>query len=247
MERREHGQGGNCLFHWPAARGEEANGKRYESVCPPRWWIRLKLEEEGFQSPRALDFSPVLSTLNCFPSFVQRPVPFFLNLTFWHFIYIFSKTPPASSAPLLGAAHRGVVGLHRLTGGASWGRGGGGRGQPWQTVGQKAWGGTAFSWSAAGTVSPRSVMGRRDLEQGAGRENTPWWVCKASMSASLVCKHTFFSSKGTEQSLSWITVKPQDFTNQSQIKKKKKEPLKPTLLLIAAVFCVSSDARFNNT
>lgn len=62
MERCEHGQGGNCLFHWPAARGEEANGKRYESVCPPRWWIRLKLEEEGFQSPHA----------STFPLFLQR-------------------------------------------------------------------------------------------------------------------------------------------------------------------------------
>lgn len=50
MEQLEHGLRGNCLFHWPAAKGEEVNGKRYESVCPLRWWIRFKLEEEAFQS-----------------------------------------------------------------------------------------------------------------------------------------------------------------------------------------------------
>lgn len=52
MEQLVHGLRGNCLFLWPAAKGEEVNGKRYESVCPLRWWIRCKLEEEAFQSPR---------------------------------------------------------------------------------------------------------------------------------------------------------------------------------------------------
>lgn len=62
-----------AFFLWPAAKGEEVNGKRYESVCPLRWWILCKLEEEAFQS-RVLWLSP-LTALNHFLSFAPQPTP----------------------------------------------------------------------------------------------------------------------------------------------------------------------------
>lgn len=117
MEQLEHGLRGNCLFHWPAAKGEEVNGKRYESVCPLRWWIRFKLEEEGLSICSALAF-PILTTLNCFLSFALQPIRaaliFFLNLSF-SFSSI-SYAPP----PMLHCSR--VLGLCGLTGWALGGR-----------------------------------------------------------------------------------------------------------------------------
>lgn len=97
MEQLEHGLRGNCLFHWPAAKGEEVNGKRYESVCPLRWWIRFKLEEEGLSICSALAF-PILTTLNCFLSFALQPIRaaliFFLNLSFSFSSISYAPPPP---------------------------------------------------------------------------------------------------------------------------------------------------------
>lgn len=67
MEPLVLGREGNCLFLWPAAKGEKVNWKRYESFCPLRWWILCKLEEEAFQSQLLLLFA--LSALNHFLSF----------------------------------------------------------------------------------------------------------------------------------------------------------------------------------
>lgn len=104
MEQLVHGLRGNCLFLWPAAKGEEVNGKRYESVGPLRWWIRCKLEEEVFQS-WALWLLPFLTALNCFLPFLPQPipVPHFFPHSFLPFSPIFSN----SNHPM---RHRGCVG-----------------------------------------------------------------------------------------------------------------------------------------
>lgn len=99
MEKLVHRLGGNCLFLWPAAKGEEVNGKWYESVCPLRWWIRCKLEEEAFWSwalwlflflPLKIVFCLLLHSP--FPAFVSffGIFPCFFSIFFFYLLHLSS-------------------------------------------------------------------------------------------------------------------------------------------------------------
>lgn len=88
---------GNCLFLWPAAKGEKVNGKWYEIVCLLRRWIRCKLEEEAFQY-RALFL--ILIVLNCFLCFalqhhscLSHLFLFFLSLFLYFYIFSITTSP----------------------------------------------------------------------------------------------------------------------------------------------------------
>lgn len=99
MEQLEHGLRGNCLFHWPAAKGEEVNGKRYESVCPLRWWIRFKLEEEAFQSAALWLFhSYHLKLFSVFCSAAHSGCPHFFLIFLSPVLPFFLPLPPCCSA-----------------------------------------------------------------------------------------------------------------------------------------------------
>ena len=141
MEQLVHGLRGNCLFLWPAAKGEEVNGKRYERVCPPRWWIRCKLGEGAFQSP-ALWLFPILTALNCFLSSCSTAhscLPhIFLNLSFLSFppfLYLLH--------PLLAAGFWGCAGWQVELWEVERAR------AAFADCGTESWGSTAFSENAA--------------------------------------------------------------------------------------------------
>lgn len=87
-----------------------------------------QIRGRGLSISSRLDFSPLLPTLNCFPSFVLWPVPFFLNLPFFFYFFLTLLAPTP-------AAHQtcGAVPVDRLSSVRS-----GGQGQHLQIVGQKA-------------------------------------------------------------------------------------------------------------
>lgn len=220
MEQLVHGLRGNCLFLWPAAKGEKVNGKRYESVCPLRWWIRCKLEEEAFQSP-VLWLFPILTALNCFLSFSPQPIPasliFFLIFLsfflFFHF-YIFS-----TSAPLPSTLCCAAVGF--------WGCGG------WQVelweveraraafadCGTESWDSTAFSGNAVCSRNREAVRSPRELwpwavsrEKKSTQIHGVWTWTRRPRCPAYVCTHwhMVFCSKWIRQNPSWIIMKAQD-------------------------------------
>lgn len=189
MEQLEHGLRGNCLFLWPAAKGEEVNGKRYESVCPLRWWIRFKLEEEGLSICSALAF-PILTTLNCFLSFALQPIRaaliFFLNLSFSFSSISYAPLPP-NAALQQGS---GAVRVDRLSSGRSRGQG-----QHLQIAGQKAETArpSVRTQCAAGIARPCRVTGSHDLEPWAEKKiNTNPLSLVVGLQASVprVCVHS---------------------------------------------------------
>lgn len=102
---------GNCLFLWPAAKGEKVNRKGYETACLLRQWIRCKLEEEAFQS-QALAFphsyqSRLFSAFCSTASFL--PLIFFLY-SFFPFSYIFISSPSPLPPPPPGYIAAGFCG-----------------------------------------------------------------------------------------------------------------------------------------
>lgn len=157
MEQLEHGLRGNCLFHWPAAKGEEVNGKRYESVCPLRWWIRFKLEEEAFQSAALWLFhSYHLKLFSVFCSAAHSRCPHFFLIFLSPVLPFFWHSPRAALQQGSGA-----VWVDRLSSRRSRGQG-----QLLQIVRQKA----ETAWPSvrtqctAGIARPCRVTENPDLE-----------------------------------------------------------------------------------
>lgn len=188
MEKLVHRLGGNCLFLWPAAKGEEVNGKRYESVCPLRWWIRCKLEEEAFWSWALWLFLFVpLEIVFC----LLLHSPFAASVSLFFVIFLFSSIFFLSSPSQLPPRCTGYEGVwvDRLSSGRS-----GGQGQHLQIVGQKAETArpSVRTQCAARIARPCRVTENRDLEPWAEKKLTQIhrvWHRNAGLPALQMCAH----------------------------------------------------------
>lgn len=209
MEKLVHRLGGNCLFLWPAAKGEEVNGKRYESVCPLRWWIRCKLEEEAFWS-WALWLFLFLPLKIVFCLLLHSPFPAFVSFFgiflcfFSHFFFIFSISAPST--------------VHGLWGCVGW------QVELWEVrraraafadCGTESWDSTAFSENTVCSKNREAVQSHR--------EPWPWAVSREDIDSNPssltqkhrpscppnVCTHSHmvFCSKWIRQNPSWIIMK----------------------------------------
>lgn len=198
---------GNCLFPWPAAKGEKVNEKWYETV-PSEAMNTVLMRGRGLSilSARAFHHSyqfRLFSVTAIFASLVVLILPF----PFLIFLYLLHHYSPLLQQGFVG------VQLDSLSSGGSRGQG-----QDLQIVRQKAETArpSVRTQCAAGIARPCRVTENHDLEPWAGKESTQihrvWtWAHRPRQSLE-ACSHwhMVFCSKWIWQSPSWIIVKAQD-------------------------------------